>query len=166
MPKKDDAGSPRMTLPRPSLAKKPAPKSAFKPGHKPAPTAGRPKGSQNKVTLSVKQALTDAFDCLGGVTALVRWARLNQTDFYKLWTRLLPLQISGPDGGPIQVVKTKHDLSKLSIEELTMLAKLVDKATMAKAEAGETIEGGYAIRLKPTAAGSDEAGGEDAPTQG
>lgn len=140
---------PAVSLPRPTLEKKAANKTAFKKGDgKVRNPAGRPKGSQNKVTISVKAALQEAFTDLGGVPALVRWARMNTTDFYKLWTRLLPLQITGNDGGPIQIVKTKHDLSKLSVEELTTLAKLVDKTSMAQAEAGEQVEGGVSIRLK------------------
>jgi hypothetical protein len=126
------------------------------------PGAGRPVGSVNKVTKSVKDALTEAFDELGGVPSLVRWARMQPTDFYKLWSRLLPIQITGNAGGPI-VVQTKHDLSKLSVEELTTLANLVDKATMARAEAGEVVEGGVSVRLRAKDLVKD--GGSDVSTQ-
>lgn len=124
-----------------------APKTAFKKGQGKIPGSGRPKGTANKVTTSVKQALIEAFDQMGGIPSLVRWGRQNPTDFYKLWSRLLPIQITGEGGGPV-VVQTKHDLSKLSIEELTTLANLVDKATIARAAAGETVEGGIAVRLR------------------
>jgi hypothetical protein len=102
------------------------------------------------VSKSVKEALAEAFEQMGGVPSLVKWGRLNQTDFYKLWTRLLPIQITGNDGGPI-VVENKHDLSKLSIDELTTLANLVDKASIARAAAGETVAGGVAVRLPKSA---------------
>lgn len=56
-------------------------------------TGGRQKGTPNKATASVKAALEAAFDQLGGVDALVSWARNEQTEFYKLYSRLLPVQM-------------------------------------------------------------------------
>lgn len=72
-------------------------------GRRPGP--GRPKGSPNKITASIKQALTDAFDNLGGVPSLVKWGKENQTEFYKLWSKLVPqdVQVGGEGGGPLQV---------------------------------------------------------------
>jgi hypothetical protein len=136
----------------PTLEKRRATSASFKKGEvKPGQnTKGKPKGAINKVSRSVKEALTEAFDKMGGVPSLVKWGRLNQTDFYKLWTRLLPIQITGNDGGAI-VVETKYDLSKFSIDELTTLANLVDKASIARAAAGETVAGGVAVRLPKSA---------------
>jgi hypothetical protein len=142
-PKNDKTDAPLS----PSGGTRTLPKTAFKKGHAALPGAGRKKGTQNKVTLSVKQALIDAFEGLGGVPSLIRWGRMNPGDFYKLWTRLLPIQITGEGGGPV-VVENKHDLSKLSIDELTTLAALVDKATIARAAAGEIIAGGVSVRLR------------------
>jgi hypothetical protein len=65
-------------------------------------TGGRTKGTPNKSTAAVKDALTQAFDHLGGVTALVEWGKKNATEFYKLWSKLLPQEVTGKDGGPIQ----------------------------------------------------------------
>lgn len=148
-----------------------APKTAFKKGMARPEGAGRKPGTANKVTTSVKQALIEAFDLMGGIPSLVRWGRQNPTDFYKLWSRLLPIQITGEGGGPV-VVQTKHDLSQLSIEELTTLANLVDKATIARAAAGETIPGGVAVRLRiqksvePGVVDSDVAEVDSAPDEG
>lgn len=54
---------------------------------------GRPKGSKNKLTL-IKDAFATAFDDLGGVEGLVKWAKAdngkNQGEFYKLLVKLLP----------------------------------------------------------------------------
>lgn len=55
---------------------------------------GRPPGSLNKTTQSVKAALEQAFDELGGVQSLVGWARENETEFFKLYAKLLPVQVS------------------------------------------------------------------------
>lgn len=69
-------------------------------------TGGRRRGSLNKTTLSVKAALIEAFEEMGGVAALVRWGKKNPSQFYALWGRLLPQEVkselSGPEGGPIQ----------------------------------------------------------------
>lgn len=57
------------------------------------PNAGRKKGVGNKTTQSVKEAITLAFEKRGGVTALIKWADENQTEFYKLWGRLIPTDV-------------------------------------------------------------------------
>ncbi len=62
---------------------------------------GRPKGAPNKSTAAVKEALALTFDGRGGVAALQRWSDENPTEFYKLWAKMLPHEVSGPDGGPI-----------------------------------------------------------------
>lgn len=68
---------------------------------------GRPKGSKNKTTLAVKEALAAAFTEIGGVKALTAWGRnkKNRTEFYKLWAKLLPQEMkhTGHDGGPLKV---------------------------------------------------------------
>lgn len=63
---------------------------------------GRPKGSPNKTTASVKEALKAVYAEHGGDKALLAWAKDNETEFYKLWGRMLPQEVSGPDGGPIR----------------------------------------------------------------
>lgn len=75
-------------------------------------TGGRRKGTPNKTTSSIKQAFLEAFEKLGGVDALVKWAAANPTDFCKFYARLLPREISGPDGSDIPFRK------KMSNQEL------------------------------------------------
>lgn len=55
---------------------------------------GRPPGSQNKSTVSVKAAFEQAFDEMGGAAALVQWGREQPTEFYKLYAKLLPVQVN------------------------------------------------------------------------
>ncbi len=57
-------------------------------------TGGRTKGTPNKSTTRVKNALLQAFDELGGVPSLVEWGRGNPDDFYKLWVKVLPVQVN------------------------------------------------------------------------
>ena len=62
--------------------------------------AGRPKGAINKVTRHVRDNLTEAFSRLGGVDGLVKWAESddrNRAEFYKIYSRLLPLEKNLPD---------------------------------------------------------------------
>jgi hypothetical protein len=54
---------------------------------------GRPPGASNKTTASVRAALEEAFDNLGGVKSLVEWAKSEPTEFYKLYAKLLPVQV-------------------------------------------------------------------------
>ena len=54
---------------------------------------GRQKGVPNKSTRAVKEALQEAFEGLGGVPSLIAWAKEEPTEFYKLWTKLLPAEV-------------------------------------------------------------------------
>jgi hypothetical protein len=67
---------------------------------------GRPKGAKNKTTVKVKEAFEAAFEELGGVDALVTWGRSELSEFYKLYAKLLPVQITGDDENPLRTVTT------------------------------------------------------------
>lgn len=71
---------------------------AFQKGNK---LAGSRKGIPNKSTASVKEALHEVYAKRGGDKALLAWSQENPTEFYKLWGRMLPQEVSGPDGGEI-----------------------------------------------------------------
>jgi hypothetical protein len=64
----------------------------------------------NKTTTLARTAIAEAFELLGGTQALVAWARSSpdaQKVFYgTIYPRLLPLQLTGEDGGDIGVVTT------------------------------------------------------------
>ena len=68
---------------------------------------GRPKGAQNKVTRQVKEMIIAALDKAGGVDYLVEQAEKSPTAFLSLVGRVLPLQVSGEDGGPMQIIINK-----------------------------------------------------------
>jgi hypothetical protein len=80
-------------------------------------TGGRKKGSTNKVTVAVKDALTQAFSLMGGVKALAAWGKDNPELFYPIWSKLLPQEVkaehTGPDGGPISHEHTGTIAAKL-----------------------------------------------------
>ncbi len=49
------------------------------------------KGSPNKTSAAAKEGTIHAFEQLGGVPALVAWARENPTQFYtSIWGKLIP----------------------------------------------------------------------------
>jgi hypothetical protein len=57
-------------------------------------TGGRVAGTPNKATATAKQAFQLAFEEIGGPKALATWARDNQTDFYKLFSKLIPQDVN------------------------------------------------------------------------
>lgn len=64
-------------------------------------TGGRKAQVPNKTTKAAREALQLAFDQIGGVAALTTWAMLNQTEFYKLYARLIPIEVGGSNDAPI-----------------------------------------------------------------
>ena len=71
---------------------------------------GTRKGVPNKLTVSVKEAIEAAAQGLGGGTRLEAWAREAPENEKAFWTtiypKLLPLQVTGKDGGPLQIAAT------------------------------------------------------------
>ncbi len=69
---------------------------------------GRPKGALNKTTTIAKDVISFAADKLGGGPRLVAWAKedaVNERAFWStIYPKLLPLQVTGEDGGPLQVI--------------------------------------------------------------
>ena len=66
------------------------------------PGAGRKKGIPNKLHASVKEAIEAAFTKAGGPDYLARQAVENPQAFMTLLGKLLPTQLTGRDGGPIE----------------------------------------------------------------
>lgn len=78
---------------------------AFKKGNH-----GRPVGTKNKMTMAAKEAFALAFKDIGGVAALCRWAKRNPDDFYKLYAKLIPVEVRGGGvDGAIQIVISSGD---------------------------------------------------------
>ena len=88
------------------------------PKGRPRPGAGRIKGSQNKLTRSIKEALLLAFNGMGGAAELERWGKKNQTEFYKICARLIPTEISGVDGAaiPVHITRTVDECDEGSVD--------------------------------------------------
>jgi len=89
------------------------------PAHKgyrpPAAGMGRKLGSKNKLTKKAKEAFQLAFEGAGGVEALTAWAIENRTEFYKLYSRLIPVDVTSSDG-------SLRRASELTDDELAAIA--------------------------------------------
>lgn len=75
---------------------------------------GRAKGTPNKTTALLKDAILKAAEEAGGkdglVGYLVKQAEDNPGPFLALLGKVLPMQVTGEDGGPIGVVfKTVYE---------------------------------------------------------
>lgn len=68
---------------------------------------GKPKGALSKTTRTAKEAIAIAAEKLGGAERLVAWAQedpLNERAFWSsIYPKLLPLQVTGEGGGPLQI---------------------------------------------------------------
>lgn len=89
------------------------------PAHKgyrpPMAGIGRKKGCQNKLTRKAKEAFALAFEGIGGVDGLIEWALENRTEFYKLYSRLIPVDVTNTDG-------SLRRAEELSDDELAAIA--------------------------------------------
>lgn len=74
------------------------------------PGPGRPKGSQNKTTALLKDAILKAATNAGGgdmVAYLESQAKANPGPFMALLGKVLPMQLTGEDGDAIRVIINK-----------------------------------------------------------
>lgn len=72
-------------------------------------TGGRQPGSPNKLSGLAKENIAGVFNRLGGTEAMALWAMENQTQFYQIYARLLPHEVTGEGGGPVQIIATALD---------------------------------------------------------
>ena len=68
---------------------------------------GRPKGIPNKNTGLIREMIAQALDEVGGVKYLAERAKDPRTAsaFLGLIGKVMPVQVTGGDGGPIQVAR-------------------------------------------------------------
>lgn len=64
-------------------------------------TGGRQKGSSNKLTADVKDMILAALDQAGGTKYLLTQAQSNPNAFLTLVGKVLPMQLTGKDGAPL-----------------------------------------------------------------
>lgn len=62
-------------------------------------TGGRKKGTPNKATSTVKDNVLAVFDKIGGVAQMAAWAEEHPTDFYRIYSRMLPQEGKEAEAG-------------------------------------------------------------------
>ena len=72
---------------------------------------GRQKGVPNKINADVKNMVLTALAGAGGVAYLQRQAEENPTAFMTLVGKVLPMQVTGENGGPVRFSVTPDDAS-------------------------------------------------------
>lgn len=82
-------------------------------------TGGRKKGTPNKTTALLKDAILTAATNAGGPEGLVGYLQAqsiaNPGPFMALLGKVLPMQVTGEDGGPIAVQHmTDDDLARIA----------------------------------------------------
>jgi hypothetical protein len=71
-------------------------------------SGGRKSGTPNKLTADIKAMILGALSAKGGQKYLERQADENPTAFLTLLGKVLPLQMTGREDGPIQVTLVKY----------------------------------------------------------
>ena len=66
------------------------------------PGAGRPRGSLDKGSRLIREMVAEALDEAGGVAYLAAKAETHPAGFMSLLGRVLPIQVTGEDGGAVK----------------------------------------------------------------
>jgi molybdopterin-guanine dinucleotide biosynthesis protein A len=66
--------------------------------------AGRPKGSLDKNNKQLREMILEALERNGGVDYLAAQAVAEPKAFLSLLARVLPMQVTGEGGGPVETV--------------------------------------------------------------
>lgn len=111
----------------------------FKKGDPRPEGAGRVKGVKNKVTVQLKEAIIQAAELEGsdrkGKGGLIgfmrRLSRTNPVVYGRLLEKLLPYQLTGKDGSPMQVVHTTKEqlLERMKERGLPLPPSLMEMPT-------------------------------------
>ena len=52
---------------------------------------------------NVREQFLYAFELIGGIPRLAHWAHANPDKFFSLYSKLIPSQVTGADGGPLRI---------------------------------------------------------------
>jgi hypothetical protein len=123
---------------------------------------GRAKGTPNKTTKLLKDAILNAFDRAGGEDYLLGVAKADYKTFCTLLGRVLPQQVTGANEGPIHVVsesagstreKLRAELARLSQRHITATPVEPPASDIAKFKISK--EDGAEAKARKTAAVDD-----------
>jgi len=80
----------------------------------PKPGPGRPKGSKNKLSTEIREAMTAAYQVMGGRDAYIEWLRAHRTEFYRFLLHSAPIEVEL--SGDLNVKLSFSDMKK-SLQE-------------------------------------------------
>ena len=109
----------------------------FQPGERPI---GRAKGTPNKITLSVREAVERAFDKLGGASYLEHVGRTDPRTFCALLSKLLPTKLANADGSPLLAALTELTDAQLEARTARALADAQRAGLMGPAAAAIDVQ--------------------------
>ena len=69
---------------------------------------GRPAGSKNKVTATVKENIVAVFNRLDGTAGMAKWAERNPDAFYRSYCQLAPKEIIADVAGDLNIQLISH----------------------------------------------------------
>lgn len=101
------------------------------------PRKGRKPGSQNLYTVNLRKAILLAAETVGendkgkdGLLGfLIRLAKKHPKTFSQFLLKLIPTQVTGPNGGPVQYVQLNPDILRVASQaELDVLQGLIQRA--------------------------------------
>ncbi len=104
----------------------------IKPGERPC---GRAKGTPNALTASIKDAIHNAFEELGGTSYLVHVGRNDPRTFCALLSKLLPTKLANADGSPLLAALTELTDAQLEARTARALADAQRAGLMASCDA-------------------------------
>lgn len=85
---------------------------------------GKPKGAVNKTTKLVKEVFAEVFSelQLDPEAKLSAWGKKNPTEFYKLASKLIPIQLAGDPENPLaftlkEALKFDDDSTEPEVQE-------------------------------------------------
>ena len=116
-----------------------APPKGFNKGIRPpAAGMGRKRGSQNKFTRTLKDAILAALDEVGGQAYLVQQARENPATFLTLVGKVLPLQVkAGGEEPTLPPRKIVHEHHPALPQPVTLPQQAVVRLLPTRATRGE-----------------------------
>ena len=65
----------------------------------------RTAGAKNKIPQTAKENIQAVFVRLGSTARMAQWAEKNETEFYKIYARMLPIEGPGADGAHTLIQK-------------------------------------------------------------
>ena len=92
-------------------------------------TGGRRPGSVNRFTGTFRDAVQTVYNGLGGHAAFQKWAKSNRTEYYRIASKLIPLEIKGGVKDQVTVIiqrQTPHpvvDEGQRALEDHSMKEK-------------------------------------------